>query len=185
MMVQEFHQNRESNLFILLDLCTHKDVSDNDLELAVSAAATLCTARAHSGSDGQSTLAVTGQTPAFVCNAKGSGFANEAMDILAECQPAKSPSLETAFRSLADLGTLQRCRGIVITTRPEYCRLAVVQLCADLVPDTLDVPKRIVIVPATATALNEMIDFDPSVSVTAQASEAIGKIEPNSSGAMK
>jgi uncharacterized protein (DUF58 family) len=160
MMVQEFHQNRESDLFILLDLCAHNGFSEIELELAVSAAATLCAARAHYGSVGLSTLAVAGRTPAFVHDPKGSRFANEAMDVLAECQPADSPSLEPALRQLADAGVLQRCRGVVITSRPEYCHLALAQLCADLLPDTVDVMKRMVVVPATAAALNEMVSFD-------------------------
>ncbi|MCH2203076.1 MAG: DUF58 domain-containing protein [Fuerstiella sp.] len=160
LMMQEFHQNRESDMFVLLDLCAHDDFSDAEVELAVSVAATLCVARAHSGSDGRSTLAITGQTPAFVCDSKGTRFANEALDVLAGCQPAESPSLETAIHDLTDAGILQRCRGVTITSRPEYCRLAISQICADLVPDNPDLMKRMVIVPATTLSLRAVITLD-------------------------
>lgn len=160
LMVQEFHQNYESGCFILLDLCAHDDFSDSEIELAVSAAATLCVSRTYNSSDVQSALAVTGQTAAFVCDTRASRFANEALDVLAECQPGKSPPLDHALRRLTDAGALQRSQGIVITSRPKYCKLTLSPLCADLVPDSQGVMKRMVIVPATAEALREVFKLD-------------------------
>ena len=166
LMVQEYYQSRESELFILLDLFAHDDFSDTELELAVSVAATLCVSRTQNGSGRQSTLAVSGQPAAFVCDARASRFANEAMDVLAECQPVESPPLDRLLRQLADVGSLQSSRGIVITSRPEYCRLALARLCATLVPDSPDVMKRITIIPATTDALNEVIFFDDCLEAT-------------------
>ena len=160
LMIQEFHQNRESDLFILLDLCSHDDFSDDEVELAVSVTASLCVARTHSGSAGRSSLAITGRTPAFVCDSQGTRFANEALDVLASCQPAESPSLKSAIQSLADAGALQRYHGITITSRPEYCRLAITQICTDLVPESPDVMKQMIIIPATTQSLNTVITPD-------------------------
>ena len=170
LMMQEFHQNRESDLFVLLDLCEHPDFTDRDQELAVSAAATLCVSRTHGGSDGQSMLAITGHTAAFVRDNKPSRFANEALDTLAVCQPSKSPRLEIALQQLADAGALHKSRGILITSRPEYCRLAVTQLCTDMVPDAIDVMQRLTVVPAVESSLNEMVIMDDISEVTPDSS---------------
>lgn len=160
LMVQEFHQNRESELFVLLDLCEHPDFTDRDQELAVSAAATLCVSRTHGGSSGESMLAIAGHTAVCVQDNKPSRFANEALDALAICQPSKSPPLEIALQHLADAGVLHKSRGILITSRPEYCRLAVIQLCADMIPDAIDVMQRLTVVPAVESSLSEMVIFD-------------------------
>lgn len=160
LMVQEFHENRDPNFFVLLDLCDDADFSDESAELAVSAAATLCASRAHGGSDGPLMLAITGEKPVFVSDIKPARFTSEAMDALAVCRPAPSPPLEPALRQLADGGALHRDRGILITSRPEYCRLAIVQLCSDLVPDAFDIMRRLAIVSADFDSLNEMMILD-------------------------
>ena len=167
LMVQEFHQNRESDLFVLLDLCEHVDFTDRDLELAVSAAATLCVSRTHGGSSGESMLAIAGRTVVCVRDNKPARFANEALDALAVCQSSKSSRLELALQQLADAGVLHKSRGILITSRPEYCRLAVIQLCADMVPDAIDVMQRITVVPAVESSLNEMMILEDLSELTA------------------
>lgn len=160
LMVQEFHQNRDPEFFVLLDLCEQPDFTAENVELAVSAAATLCTAAVHGGSDGQLMMAVTGSVPDFVCDTKPARFAQNALDALAICQPADSPPLEPALRQLADAGALLRGRGIIITSRPEYCRLTVLEQCTELVPDAVDIMSRLIIVPADKPDLDQMVIMD-------------------------
>lgn len=157
LMVQELHQNRESSLFVLLDLSDDPQSSEREIEEAVSVAATLCAGRATGGAIGYSMLAVTGAAPAFICDLKPSRFVNAALDALAVSQPARSPSLDTALQDLANAGGLQHGQGVLITTRPEYCHLAVAELCVDLVPDAFDIAKRLTIVPATVEGLANVV----------------------------
>ncbi len=163
LMVQELHQNRESSLFVLLDLSSDTLPSQDDIELAVSVAATLCAGRASGGAVGYSMLAVTGSVPAFVCDIKAGRFVDTALDALAVCGPAKSPPLDVALRDLADAGGLLNGQGVLLTTRPEYCHLAVADLCAELVPDAFDIAKHLTIVPVTAAGLHEVAVPETSV----------------------
>jgi len=160
LMVQELHQNRESSLFVLLDLSNESQSSSDDIELAISMAATLCAGRTSGGAVGYSMLAVTGAAPAFICDLKPARFVNEALDALAVCQPSASPALQTALQDLASAGGLLHGQGVLITTRPEYCHLALTDLCADLVPDAFDLARHLTIVPATASGLADVVLTD-------------------------
>lgn len=112
-------------------------------------------------------LAIAGRTVVCVRDNKPARFANEALDALAVCQSSKSSRLELALQQLADAGVLHKSRGILITSRPEYCRLAVIQLCADMVPDAIDVMQRITVVPAVESSLNEMMILEDLSELTA------------------
>lgn len=160
LMVQEFHQNRDPEYFVLLDLCEDPEFTSELVELAVSTAATLCTAAVHGGSDGQLLLAVTGSAPDFIADTRPARFAQSALDALAVCQPAASPPLEPALRQLADTGALMRSRGVIITSRPEFCRLTISEQCTELVPDAVDIISRLMIVPADRTHLDEIVMMD-------------------------
>jgi len=149
LMVQERHQNGQADMFVILDLSADGESTVEEIELAVSVAATLCTDRASGGTAGQSLLAVTGKSPAFVSDMKPSRFVSVALDALAVCEPSQSPSLETALRDLAEAGALQQMRGVLITTRPEYCRLSVMEICSELIPDALDIMCRLNVVAAS------------------------------------
>ena len=77
-------------------------------------------------------LAVTGRKPAFVSDLKATRFANDALDALAICGPSPKASLDAALREIGNAGGLIRSHGILISTRPDYCRLAVADLfCAE------------------------------------------------------
>ncbi len=157
LMVQEFQQNRESDLFVILDLKSLPNVGLEDLELAVSFVASLCVRRVHSGAAGRSTLAVTGAVPGFVSDTRASRFAAEALDVLAVCGPSPSASLEEALDRTADSGAMTQAHGIIVSTRPEFCRLQIPEFCSGRRPDSSDFSRRIAVLPATRDALMPFI----------------------------
>lgn len=129
LMVREHQQNRQTELVLLLDLCSSAAASAEDMETAISFAATVCVEQAQRSSSGHLRLLIAGQEFQDV-DVQGAGaFREAALRALATCVPVPAPSLpellQTATR--APSGSRQL---ILITPRPETAREALSELAA-------------------------------------------------------
>lgn len=119
LMVREFHQSRDQNLTVLLDLWLPRRPVDDDferVELAVSFAATVCVDFMKVGRDSDLRLLTCGRELTRWQGSAGPPGIEPILDILAVVQPDASPDVEQLFDSwLAERSP--NTRTLLITTR--------------------------------------------------------------------
>ncbi|MFM7056764.1 MAG: DUF58 domain-containing protein [Planctomycetota bacterium] len=129
LMVREHQQNRQTELVLLLDLCSSAAATAEDLEFAISFAATLCVEQAQRSTAGQHRLLIAGQELQDV-DVQGAGaFREAALRSLATCVPGPAPPLRELLQAVTRSQTTSR-QLILITPRPETAREALSALAA-------------------------------------------------------
>ncbi|MEZ6061366.1 MAG: DUF58 domain-containing protein [Planctomycetaceae bacterium] len=161
-MVREFEQNRQSDLFIMLDLCEQKNFTETARETAISLAATICVEQARGVSGGQYLLGIAGKKTTVVTGRIAGPFRESALDALATCQSAKRSPLDDLISQVIASGMAGTARSVLITPRPEYARLIIPELSAALLPDGIDLLSRTTIVDATSADLSDVFELSGS-----------------------
>lgn len=170
LMVREFHQTRQADSVVVLDLPDRKDWEPEDRELAISFAATVCLQQANSASGSTMLLGVSGQTNRWIASRNPAAFREEALDELALCRRAVDPDLPGLFRQVIEEHPTQDDRLIIITPRPNY----VIQTIADVTKqhdqEGMFAAKRMTVVEARKARLNEVFRLTESTSGAANSS---------------
>ena len=119
LMVAEYHESRDRNFAVLLDLWlpARPIESDRDrVELAVSFAASLCTTQLRQGGDADVSLSVAGETYTDWRGGAGPAGLESLLDLLAVVQPGTEPEIGR----LMQMASTRRAPGtqtVLITTR--------------------------------------------------------------------
>lgn len=121
LMVREHQQNRQTELVLLLDLCSSSAASPEDLEMAISFVATLCTEQAQRSTAGQHRLLIAGQQLQEVDVHGAGAFREAALRSLATCVAVPDPPLQELLRSVTQSYSMSR-QLILITPRPDTAR---------------------------------------------------------------
>ncbi|MEP3480074.1 MAG: DUF58 domain-containing protein [Fuerstiella sp.] len=171
LMVREFHQTRQADSVVVLDLPDSKDWTQEDRELAISFAATVCLQQANSASGSTMLLGVSGKTNQWIASRNPAAFREEALDALALCGRSADPNLTGLFRQVIEEHPTQDDRLIIITPRPND----VIQTIADVTKqhdqEGMFAAKRMTVVEARKSRLDEVFRLDESSSVAASSSE--------------
>lgn len=129
LMVREHQQNRQTGLVLLLDLCSTFETSPEELETAISFAATLCVEQSQKSTAGRHRLLIAGEELHDVDVQGASAFREAALRALATCNPSSAPPLPELLRA-AGLATSHSQHFILITPRPEAARETLSALAA-------------------------------------------------------
>jgi uncharacterized protein (DUF58 family) len=120
-MMREFHQSRDQNLIVLLDLWTPRWPVDEDherVELAVSFAATVCVTQMRQSRDANMCLAAAGSRFTLWEGLSGPASIEDLMDTLALLQPGASNGIPRLVEQ-ARIWSAPNIRIVLITTRRE------------------------------------------------------------------
>ena len=161
LMVREFEQNRQSDVFVVLDLCFDSRKEDAVCELAISLAATICVEQTKSAAGGKYALAVCGRKNHVLSSRNAGVFRETSLDTLASCEPSVGADLQDAMTELVDTGLTANSRGILITPRPELVKLILPEIASSRWMDSSDnLLSNITIVEATIPSLQECVIVD-------------------------
>lgn len=122
LMVREFEQRREADLIVLLDLKEQPDFGAEEVEMAVSLAATICIEQTRHTAAGQYRLLISGKEPQDIHCSGGSRFRDAALNALAICQPSVKASLIAMVSAVSGTAATASERLILITPRPDEAR---------------------------------------------------------------
>ena len=163
LMICEYHQLRQADSLLVLDLPETPRWSATEAELAISLAATLCVDQTKSASGQQHVLAVAAAEPMLVCSRSPGGFREEALDVLATCQPSPHADLKATLSQVIAESALNDERLIVITPRPDQAALALRNVEHSSGRGPVDLSHQAVILEAQAEQLKEVFHIDDPV----------------------
>lgn len=167
LMVREFHQTRQADSVVVLDLPEQNDWTDSDRELAISFAATVCLQQANSASGSTMLLGVSGKQNRWIASRNPAAFREESLDALALCRRTKNPDLAGLFRQIMEEHPTQEDRLIVITPRLNFVSDTITELMAQHDQQGMFANKRLTIVEARAARLDEVFQLEGLNSTTA------------------
>ena len=125
LMVREYHQSRERDLVVLLDLWVPEKPTDDDrqrVELAVSFAATVCIEHMRDSREAIVTLSAAGKSAQRWRGQAGAAAFDSLLEVLALLQPG--PSLNAGeLQDRAGLSTAGGVRTLLITTHEHRLRM--------------------------------------------------------------
>lgn len=119
LMVREFHQSREMNVLVLLDLWTPAMPKDEDrlrVELAISFAATLCVEQMRHSRDAHLQLGLAGKDVARWEGRSGPASVEALLEMLALAEAGPQPDWKE-LRRIAAEHTSSLTRALLVTTR--------------------------------------------------------------------
>jgi uncharacterized protein (DUF58 family) len=120
LMVREYHQDRDPNLTLLLDLWQPEHPDDDDLErieLAISFAATICVDRCRNSHGSRIRVVIAGREFSTWDNGLRTGLLESVLETLAVAEPFETPDLRR-LRSQANAVAESDSRTVLISTRP-------------------------------------------------------------------
>jgi uncharacterized protein (DUF58 family) len=164
LMVREFQQNRQSDLFVVLDLCFARAAENPEREMAISLAATICVEQAKSASGGNYTLVIAGAEQSVLSSHHAGLFREAALDSLAVCKESKNADLHKAIASVVDSGITANCRGVIITPRPDFAQLVIPDVVGDRMSEAATLPSRTTIVEATLPSMQKVFSMEDDLS---------------------
>lgn len=120
LMVREFHETRDRDLMVMLDLAgvSRGDSVDPRVELAISFAATLCVDHCRRNRSARLFLGISGKEAYFWHGAGGPNVVPPLLDQLAIAQPTAAPDSRKLLETSHHLDW-RGCRRILVTTRPQ------------------------------------------------------------------
>lgn len=121
LMVCEYHQNRDQNLVVLLDLWQPESPGDEDyerVELGISLAATICVEQLKQSRDARLSLIAAGRDLSSWESRAGAATMETLLDLLAAVEAAPKPKL-TELLELALTKRASDARMLLVTTRPQ------------------------------------------------------------------
>ena len=160
LMVREFHQTRQADSVVVLDLPDQNDWDSADRELAISFAATLCLQQANAASGSTMLLGISGYENRWIASRNPAAFRQEAMDALALCGRAKNPDLAELFREGIETHPTHDDRLIIITPRPDIVADTVADIVKQYDQEGMFAAKRLTVVEASKAGLAEF--FQPA-----------------------
>jgi uncharacterized protein (DUF58 family) len=162
LMVREYHQDRDPNFTILLDLWQPERPTDDDLErveLAVSFAATICVDRCRNSHGARIRVAIAGREFATWDNGLRAGLLDSALETLAVAEASDTPDLHQ-LRERAATFDGGDDRTVLISTRPRGGS-AFAELNAFMTgPDASDVAINVETFVASDDELSEYFQID-------------------------
>jgi uncharacterized protein (DUF58 family) len=122
LMVREHQQHRQSDVVVVLDLCSSATASPADLEYAISFAATLCVDQAQRATAGRQRLLIAGEQLHQVDVQGAAAFREAALRSLAICKAAPNPRLGELLLTLASSPMSPGQQLLLLTPRSESAR---------------------------------------------------------------
>ena len=168
-MVREFQQNRRSDSLVILHLPKLAQFSPEEVETAVSLAATICVEQTRSSSGNHFLLGITAGDDHVISSRLPGGFRDDALDALAVCQPSTKADLRSLLTSLVELHPLGDDRIVLITPKPEEAATVLHDLSNQLLADHIDLVSRTTIVAADAHSMSQVFvenDGAPVIAAT-------------------
>jgi uncharacterized protein (DUF58 family) len=159
LMVREYHQSRDQDLLLLLDLWTPPVASEADrarVELAISFAATLCVEQCRRTGDCRLLLGISGSQTSHWEGSASQLSMDDFLSRLALAEAGDSRGLSDLRRDLALLCT-PATRSILITTRKDEADLT----DSRWITEGLSAP---LVIPADADRLAAIFQFAPAES---------------------
>lgn len=181
LMVREFHQTRQANSVVLLDLAEVEGWERNSRELAISFAATLCLQQAKASSGSTMLLGISGKKNRWIASRNPAGFREEALDALALCRRDPNPDLAGLFQQINEEHASQDDQMIVITPRPEFASQAIEEMASMNRNVGVFSARRLTIVEATEERLGELFQLTPSTELSK--STSLAQAVPDQTGA--
>ena len=161
LMVREFEQNRQSDVFVILDLCFDNNENQSACELAISLAATLCVEQTKSASGGRYAMAVCGKENHVMTSRVAGLFREATLDTLASCDSSAKVDLQAGVADLIDTGMTSGSRGVLITPRPEFAMLLLPQVAGTRWSDNGDsLLSDMVVIEATEEGIQQYMTID-------------------------
>lgn len=167
LMVREYHQTRQADSVVVLDLPDQRDWTRHDRELSISFAATVCLQQANSASGSTMLLGVSGKLNRWIASRNPAAFREEALDALALCRRAPNPDLVGLFQQILSDHPNQEDRLIVITPRPKFVADTINELVSKNDQLGMFAKKRLTVVEAKKSRLDELFqltEFSSAVS---------------------
>lgn len=184
LMVREFHQTRQADSVVVLDLADQRDWTREDRELAISFAATVCLQQANSASGSTMLLGVSGKQNRWIASRNPAAFREEALDALALCRRAASPDLAGLFAQIIEEHPTQEDRLIVITPRPDFVADTIQELLRKNDQQGMFAAKRLTVVEARKSRLDEVFQLsDVSSSGSTAGPQATNSVNGDSDSA--
>lgn len=181
LMVREFHQTRQADSVVVLDLPEQNGWTSHDRELAISFAATVCMQQANSASGSTMLLGVSGKTNRWIASRNPAAFREEALDALALCGRAQNSDLAGLFRQVIEEHPTQDDRLIIITPRPDFVAHTIAALVKQNDQEGMFAAKRLTVVEARKSRLDEVFQPAESTSTVSAATAATREISPEDS----
>lgn len=160
LMIREHEQNRQSDSLIILDLPDLKAWSNEESELAISFAATICVEQTHASSGSRYLLALATKQPQVISSRSPAGFREEALDALAMCTRSQRASLDDVLTAVMLGHDLLDERLIIITPRPDEATAAVDRITALLSRESFSAATQVSIMKATRQGLSEFFELE-------------------------
>jgi uncharacterized protein (DUF58 family) len=120
LMVREYHQSRDRDLVVLLDLWAPEKPTDDDrqrVELAISFAATVCIEHMRDSREAIVTLSAAGKSAKRWRGQAGAAAFDSLLEMLALLEPGKSLA-PAELKQRAAVSTFGAARTLLITTHP-------------------------------------------------------------------
>ena len=159
-MTREFEQRRHADSLVLLDLPSDADWTADEAEMAISLAATICVEQTRSSSGSRFVLGIAADSFRIIASRSPGGFREEALDALAECQPASSADLNALLQELVAEHPIQDERLILITPRPSAAAEALQSVSETSDSNSPDLVSRTTIVTATVSEIGRVFQAD-------------------------
>jgi uncharacterized protein (DUF58 family) len=160
LMIREHHQNRHSDSLVLLDLPEIGSWTNEESEMAISLAATICAEQTRSSSGSRYVLAIASKEPVFIASRSPAGFREEALDALAICERSPRASLADIIASVVSGHTLSDERMILITPRVKQAEDALNAASKLYLNNSTDLIAQTTIVPASSSELQKVFKPD-------------------------
>lgn len=160
LMMREYEQHRESDLVVLLDLHTQPDFSDEEVEMAVSLAATICVEQTRRASASAYRLFVAAKTNIDIQCPGGGRFREAALNSLAECEASPNAQLDWLFSFATQSTSAGSDRYVLITPRPAQARERLQKIGEHATARTTAILQRVLIIDAHAAEVAELFELE-------------------------
>lgn len=160
LMIREFQQNRHSDSLVILDLPNLKTWTEEESEMAISLAATICAEQTRASSGSRYLLGLATKQTSIISSRSPAGFREEALDALAVCGRSDRANLDDLITSVVSGHGLNDERMILITPRPDAARQALRQASTILLKDSVDLQTQTTIIEATADSIRLILQLD-------------------------
>ena len=159
LMVREYQQNRHADSLVVLDLPKSDVWNGDEVEMAISLAATMCVAQTKSSAGGHYLLAIAGNGSQLVVGRSPGAFREEALDVLATCQPSPKADLQDVVAMVLAERALHDERIILITPRPDMAMSVLADVSRQSGVERLDLTAHTTIIEASSAAMSQVMEL--------------------------
>ena len=157
LMVREFQQNRRSDSLIILHLPGCTNFTEQEIETAISLAATLCVEQTRTSSGTRFLLGIAAAENTIISSRQPGGFREDALDALAMCQPSTQTDLHKLLIEILEIHSIGDDRIVFITPEPDEANTTLRHVSEQMLAEHIDLVSRTTVVPADAASLSRVL----------------------------